>query len=294
MNTDDRRELASPALTAPSRKSLPPFEALRAFDAVARLGGVRRAAQVLCRDHAVISRHLRTIEAWTGATLIEIGCGRSQLLPYFAKNFGFRVAGLDYSAVGCEKARGILERDGIPGDIFCGDLWTFDAFPEPGYDVVFSFGLVEHFEETSAAIRGLARFARAGGVVLTLIPNMRGAVGALQKVLSRKIYDIHVPLSAADLARAHAEAGLLVQTSGYLLPAHFGVCNPGTHLDAGASALFRDLAYRGAIAFSTALLGVHERLVRIPTSELLSPYAFALATKPRDASPSASPVREAG
>ncbi|PYQ83643.1 MAG: hypothetical protein DMG02_33425 [Acidobacteria bacterium] len=72
MNTDDdRRELASPALTAPSRKSLPPFEALRAFDAVARLGGVRRAAQVLCRDHAVISRHLRTIEAWTGATLIE-------------------------------------------------------------------------------------------------------------------------------------------------------------------------------------------------------------------------------
>src|SRR5437879_3228360 len=120
--------------------------------------------------------------ASTGATLIEIGCGRSQLLPYFAKNFGFRVAGLDYSAVGCEKARGILERDGIPGDIFCGDLWTFDAFPEPGYDVVFSFGLVEHFEETSAAIRGLARFARAGGVVLTLIPNMRGAVGALQKV----------------------------------------------------------------------------------------------------------------
>jgi len=55
----------------PSRKSLPPFEALRAFDAVARLGGVRKAAQSLCRDHAAVSRHLRAIEAWTGATLIE-------------------------------------------------------------------------------------------------------------------------------------------------------------------------------------------------------------------------------
>jgi len=55
----------------PPRKSLPPFEALRAFDAVARLGGVRKAAQSLFRDHAVISRHLRTLEAWTGATLIE-------------------------------------------------------------------------------------------------------------------------------------------------------------------------------------------------------------------------------
>lgn len=58
-------------MNPPTRKSLPPFEALRAFDAVARLGGVRKAAHSLCRDHAVISRHLRAIEAWTGATLIE-------------------------------------------------------------------------------------------------------------------------------------------------------------------------------------------------------------------------------
>ncbi len=55
----------------PTRKSLPPFEALRAFDAVARLGGVRKAAQNLCRDHASVSRHLRAIETWTGATLIK-------------------------------------------------------------------------------------------------------------------------------------------------------------------------------------------------------------------------------
>jgi len=227
------------------------------------------------------------------ATLIEIGCGRSQLLPYFAQHFGLRVAGLDYSAVGCEKARRILERDGITGDIFCGDLWTFDAFPAPGYDIVFSFGLVEHFEDTPAVIRRLARFARPGGAVLTLIPNMRGAVGALQKMLSRKIYDIHVPLSAADLARSHVEAGLSLQAGGYLLPAHFGVCNPGTHLNGGGmSSRGRDLAYRGAIAFSTALLGVHEKIVPLPASELLSPYAFVLATKPRDASPSVSPVRE--
>lgn len=55
----------------PARKSVPPFEALRAFDAVARLGGIRKAAQALSRDHAVVSRHLRTIEDWTGTALIE-------------------------------------------------------------------------------------------------------------------------------------------------------------------------------------------------------------------------------
>lgn len=65
----DRPDLIQSKL--PARKSIPPFEALRAFDAVARLGGIRKAAQALCRDHAVVSRHLRTIEDWTGTPLIE-------------------------------------------------------------------------------------------------------------------------------------------------------------------------------------------------------------------------------
>lgn len=68
---DERVRRDLPGTHLPSRKALPPFEALRAFDAIARLGGVRKAAQYLCRDHAVVSRHLRAIEDWTGAKLIE-------------------------------------------------------------------------------------------------------------------------------------------------------------------------------------------------------------------------------
>lgn len=55
----------------PSRKSIPPFESLRAFDAVARLGGIRKAATSLLRDHAVVSRHLKTVEDWTGCQLFD-------------------------------------------------------------------------------------------------------------------------------------------------------------------------------------------------------------------------------
>jgi len=65
----------------PPRKAFPPFESLRAFDAVARLGGVRKAAQALLRDHAVISRHLKTLESWTGTTLIERTPGGAVLTP---------------------------------------------------------------------------------------------------------------------------------------------------------------------------------------------------------------------
>lgn len=64
-------EHAKPAPTPPSRRSIPPFESLRAFDAVARLGGVRKAARELRRNHAVVSRHLRTLEDWTGKKLVS-------------------------------------------------------------------------------------------------------------------------------------------------------------------------------------------------------------------------------
>src|SRR3546814_4888401 len=38
---------------------------------ICRLGGIRRAAKELMIDHAVVSRHVRALEAWTGAKLTE-------------------------------------------------------------------------------------------------------------------------------------------------------------------------------------------------------------------------------
>jgi len=49
----------------------PPFSALRAFEAVGRLGGIRRAALDLGLDQAVVSRHLRALEEWAGVPLVN-------------------------------------------------------------------------------------------------------------------------------------------------------------------------------------------------------------------------------
>lgn len=68
-------------LDLPGRNAIPPFAALRAFDAVARLGGVRRAAAQMGLDHAVVSRHLRALEDWTGTILIERGHSGAVLTP---------------------------------------------------------------------------------------------------------------------------------------------------------------------------------------------------------------------
>ncbi len=53
------------------RRAIPPFASLRAFEAVGRVGGIRKAALELSIDHAVVSRHLRALEAWLGIALFD-------------------------------------------------------------------------------------------------------------------------------------------------------------------------------------------------------------------------------
>lgn len=53
-----------------ARNTIPPLPTLRAFEAVGRLGGIRRAAQALNVDHTVVSRHIRALEEWAGVRLI--------------------------------------------------------------------------------------------------------------------------------------------------------------------------------------------------------------------------------
>jgi len=107
--------------TPPARRSLPPFEALRAFDAVARLGGVRKAASELRRNHAVISRHLRKLEDWTGTKLVN-RTAAGAVLTREGKSYHRQVAmAIDDIATATID---LMKR----GDNSCIDIWCMPGF----------------------------------------------------------------------------------------------------------------------------------------------------------------------
>ncbi len=56
---------------SPPRPKGPPLNALRAFEAAARLGGFNNAAEELCVTSGAISQHIKTLEDWVGAKLFE-------------------------------------------------------------------------------------------------------------------------------------------------------------------------------------------------------------------------------
>ena len=56
---------------SPPRPKGPPLNALRAFEAAARLGGFANAADELCVTPGAVSQHIKALEDWIGADLFE-------------------------------------------------------------------------------------------------------------------------------------------------------------------------------------------------------------------------------
>lgn len=157
--------------------------------------------------------------------LIELGCGSSEWMPYFAREFGFDVAGLDYSENGCDLASRILSAEGVSGKIVLGDLFAPPATLRQAFDVVVSFGVVEHFTDTTRCVNAMADYLIAGGNLITVIPNMKGIPGTLQKWGDGEVYTKHLPIDRETLARAHRDAGLEVKFCDYYLACNLGVLN---------------------------------------------------------------------
>ena len=52
-----------------ARPRLPPLNAIKAFEAAARLGSFTRAAEELSVTHGAVSRQIRLLEEWLGTSL---------------------------------------------------------------------------------------------------------------------------------------------------------------------------------------------------------------------------------
>jgi 2-polyprenyl-3-methyl-5-hydroxy-6-metoxy-1,4-benzoquinol methylase len=224
--------------------------------------------------HAMLTAALADV-ARPGASLLELGCGGSALLPYFANRLGFTVSGIDYSQGGIDMARRICAAHGVAPHLIRADFFHAPEECREAYDAVVSFGVVEHFTDTNATIEAFARFVRPGGKLITVVPNMRGLSGLGQRLLDRGIYDIHETIDPPRLRAAHEAAGLTVESCGYFLFNNFGVINPG--LKAGRA---KTLAFSALRALTGAAWSIESVTGRLPPNRVTSPYVVTVAAKP--------------
>lgn len=211
--------------------------------------------------------------------LVEVGCGSSAWLPYFAKEMGFQVCGLDYSDVGCQQTRAVLAREGVTGEVLRADMFDLPAAVKGAFDVAFSFGVVEHFEPPERCVGAIGDLLRPGGLMVTVVPNMRGALGDMQSWVDRSVFDMHVLHTEETLARAHTAAGLDVIESNYFFGVNFGWVIEN---NAPPSPLrWPKLKTLSALRWGSRLSWwLEHNLAPLPPSRLLSPAILCIARRP--------------
>ena len=207
--------------------------------------------------------------------LLEIGCAQSRWLPYFAREWGYAVTGLDYSELGCHQSQALLTREGIAGEIFHQDLFCPEPRQLARFDLVFSNGVVEHFEDPGTVLHRMAAYLKPGGLMITIVPNLAGWLGGLQKLISPEVMAIHRPLTREELVEAHVAAGLMPHFCVYLAFLHFSVVNPGARwLGWRKSCVFKSL--KGATVLARTIRQLYPRL---PSDRRTAGYIVCLAEK---------------
>jgi 2-polyprenyl-3-methyl-5-hydroxy-6-metoxy-1,4-benzoquinol methylase len=212
-----------------------------------------------------------------GMKVLEIGAGNSSLLLSLAKINAHKASfsGLDYSEIGCKLLRNRAKLHGLTIDVIHADMFNPRDELIGKYDLLYSIGVVEHFAGLRQVIRSMKKFLKTGGIIITLIPNMRGAIGYLTKTLNRQVYDLHNPHDLTSLVEGHEDEEMKVLKYNYLCSNNFGVISSCFNKKHGLGWKTYVLLSR----ISKLTWKIEYKYGDFPHTKLLSPYLYVVAKK---------------
>lgn len=115
-----------------------------------------------------------------GSRYIEIGCAPGKMLAWVSSVLRADVVGLDYSESGIAKCRALFEIMGVEVNLHLIDFFNHNL-PPASFDVVTSFGFIEHFDDPRPVVQKHIDLVKPEGVVLIVVPNYGGVYGSLQR-----------------------------------------------------------------------------------------------------------------
>lgn len=152
-------------------------------------------------------------------TFFEIGCAPGRMLAKFCRELGYEAHGIDYAA-DAEGIADYLRRHRVRvGAVHHGDFFSWT--PLRTYDIVASFGFIEHFDDPAGALDRHFALVRPGGHVVVGVPNFARGQRLLHWLFDRENLRRH-NLACMRLgffrdggARNHAEIVKLAYTGGH-------------------------------------------------------------------------------
>jgi 2-polyprenyl-6-hydroxyphenyl methylase/3-demethylubiquinone-9 3-methyltransferase len=149
-------------------------------------------------------------------------------LIYFHDRWGLTATGIESSPVGASLTRRNAEMTQTPLRVIEADL--FDPSIDDRFDVVWSGGLAEHFEDLAVPLARLRELVAPGGLLITAVPNLDGSLYArLTRKINPSVLRFHRVVVPSDLSKAYRDLGLDVEMVGYFGTWNLEVVNFGGH-----------------------------------------------------------------
>ena len=106
------------------------------------------------------------------STIIEIGSGSGHLSAIFAKN-GFKTTLVDYSKEAILKSKKFFEKLNLQASFVQGHITELTKFTKNSYDIVFSSGVLEHFDDKDLLKILKESYQICNKFLIFLVPNPR-------------------------------------------------------------------------------------------------------------------------
>ena len=124
-------------------------------------------------------------------TAIELGGFPGYYAIYLKKYKGLSTTLLDYF-IHPELVNKLLSTNELKeGDIDIIEADLFNYVPAEKYDMVLSFGLIEHFNDTQFIIGEHLKFLKPGGTLFITLPNFKSVNGWVQRKFDKDNYHKH-------------------------------------------------------------------------------------------------------
>jgi 2-polyprenyl-3-methyl-5-hydroxy-6-metoxy-1,4-benzoquinol methylase len=136
-----------------------------------------------------VAKHLPLATPTTELSFLEIGCAPGGILAEFCVRLGYTAYGLDYT-LSPQKIEAYLRSEGVKvGRVYQNDFLSWQ--PERQFDVVASFGFIEHFDDPAAVVDRHFELVRPGGYVVITLPNLARGQKIMHWLFDRESLKIH-------------------------------------------------------------------------------------------------------
>jgi len=151
------------------------------------------------------------------ADVFEVGCYPGKFLAVFGER-GYVLNGIDSFPQVNPAMQKWLESSGYKiGQFYQADFWNFVSSRQ--YDIVCSFGFIEHFKNKDASLIKHINLAKNGGLIMIDVPNLRSPLyNFLYKIFEPEVLKNHV-LSILDknvICDVFEKNGCTIKTAKYL------------------------------------------------------------------------------